>query len=114
MTEMASDLLYIVRNNQKLYKELGFDEETSKKVNYYNEKLSGSYSIKKTLPVFSNLKYDDLNVKNGTEALVTYATFPKLSKNEFEKRYNALLEYCKQDTWAMVEILNGLRNLAKS
>jgi hypothetical protein len=114
MTEMASDLLYIVRNNSKFYKELGYDEESSKKVNYYHENLSGSYSIKKTLPVFSNLKYDDLDVKNGTEALVTYATFPKLSREEYEKRYNALLEYCKQDTWAMVEILDSLRKMTKS
>lgn len=113
MTRIASDLLYIVRNNSKFYEELGLDEEAIKTVNYYNEKLSGSYSIKKTLPVFSELKYDDLDVKNGTEALVTYATFPKLSNIEFKEKYNSLIEYCKQDTWAMVVILKELRKLAK-
>lgn len=113
MTEMASDLLYIVRNNSKLYLDLGMDEDEAKTVNYYHEKLSGSYSIKKTLPVFSDLKYDDLDVKNGTEALVTYATFPKLNAKEFNEKYNSLIEYCKQDTWAMVVILNKLREIVK-
>jgi hypothetical protein len=81
MVDMASDLLYIVRNNPPFYEALGYDKEDAKKVNYYHEKLSGSYSIKKTLPVLGDLKYDDLDVKNGTEALVTYATFPSLSTN---------------------------------
>lgn len=111
MVDMASDLLYIVKNNPRFYENLGFDSEESKKVNYYHENLSGSYSIKKTLPVFSDLSYHDLEVQNGTEALVTYATFPRLSEKEFDARYNALIEYCKQDTWAMVIILNKLRQL---
>jgi hypothetical protein len=112
MVDMASDLLYIVKNNQKFYEELGFDEE-SKLVNYYHENLSGSYSIKKTLPVFSDLSYHDLDVNNGTEALVTYATFPRLSSKEFDVKYHSLLEYCKQDTWAMVAILDKLRQIVK-
>lgn len=113
MLDIASDLLYIVRNNTKLYEDLGMDKEEAKIVNYYHYMLSGSYSIKKTLPVFSDLKYDDLDVKNGTEALVTYATFSNLKESELKKKYNALIEYCKQDTWAMVVILDALRNIIK-
>ena len=30
-------------------------------------------------------------------------------KEEYQYKYNKLLEYCKQDTWAMVEILWGLK-----
>jgi hypothetical protein len=111
MRDMASDLLYIVRNNSKFYEELGFDKEEARIVNYYHELLSGSYSIKKTLPVFSNLSYKDLDVQNGTEALVTYASFPKMTKEEFNLKYNSLIEYCKQDTWAMVIILDKLRKI---
>jgi hypothetical protein len=111
MRDMASDLLYIVRNNSKFYEELGFDKEEARLVNYYHELLSGSYSIKKTLPVFSNLSYKDLDVQNGTEALVTYASFPKMTKEEFNLKYNSLIEYCKQDTWAMVIILDKLRKI---
>lgn len=104
------DLLWIINNNQKLYEELGFTEE-SKLVNYYHKNLSGSYSIKKTLPLFSKLSYENLEVKNGTEAIVEYANYDKMSKEELILKQEALRIYCKQDTWAMVEILNALRNL---
>jgi len=109
----ASDLLYIVRGNPTFYKSLNYDEEEAKKVNFYDSHLSGSYSIKKTLPVFSDLKYDDLDVKNGTQALVTYAMFKDMTKEELDFKYNSLLEYCKQDTWAMVVILDKIRKLVK-
>ena len=109
----GSDLLYILRGNPAFYKELGYDEVDAKKVNFYDLHLSGSYSIKKTLPVFSDLKYDDLDVKNGTQALVTYAMFSNMTKEEHDFKYNSLLEYCKQDTWAMVVILDKIRKMIK-
>jgi len=111
--ETGSDLLYIVKGSSSFYKEMNYDDVEAKKVNYYHKNLSGSYSIKKTLPVFSDLKYDDLDVKNGTQALVTYAMFDKMTKEEHEFKYNSLIEYCKQDTWAMVVILDKLRELVK-
>lgn len=110
MLENASDLLYIVKNNKTFYEELGTLKADI--VNYYHENLSGSYSIKKTLPVFSNLTYDDLEVKNGAEALVTYAKFKNMQEDEKKQNYEALKEYCKQDTWAMVVILNKLREMS--
>ena len=109
--ETASDLLYIVKGNSSFYKAMNYDDVEAKKVNYYHKNLSGSYSIKKTLPVFSDLKYDDLDVKNGTQALVTYAMFDKMAKEERDFKYNSLLEYCKQDTWAMVVILDKIRKM---
>lgn len=105
------DLLEIIDNNRELYKSLGFDDYNSSTVNYYNNEQSGSYSIKKTLPLFTNLTYHDLDVQNGVEALVEYSLFDKMTPAELEKSRNALTEYCKQDTWAMVEILKGLRRL---
>ncbi len=113
MIDMASDLLYIVRNNSKFYESIGFDKEDAKKINYYHEDLSGSYSIKKTLPVFSDLSYKDLDVKNGTEALVTYANYQNMTEKEFKIKYKSLVEYCKQDTWAMFVILEKLRGISK-
>lgn len=104
------DLLWIINNNQKIYQELGFKEE-AKLVNYYHKDLSGSYSIKKTLPIFSNLTYENLEVKNGTEAIIEYANYNKMSKEELALKQEALRIYCRQDTWAMVEILNALRKL---
>ncbi len=110
MIDNAYDLLYIVRNNKELFENLGV--ENAEIINYYHEDLSGSYSIKKTLPVFSNLSYSDMGVKNGTEALVTYARFQYMSAEEKNQKYNQLLDYCKLDTWAMVVILDKLREIS--
>lgn len=105
------DLIDIVKTNEKYYLSLGFDETESKLINYYNSDLRGSYSIKKVLPLFSDLSYDDLNVQNGTEAIYSYIKFRYLSKEEIEELRNDLLEYCRQDTWAMVVILDKLRKM---
>lgn len=107
------DLIYLLKTKKDFFMELGYDEETAKKVNFYDQKMSGSYSIKKTLPIFSNLNYADLEIHNGVEALVEYANYDSMNEEEFNLKYEALKEYCKQDTWAMVEILNGLRELVK-
>ena len=76
--------------------------------------MSGSYSIKKTLPVLSDLTYKNLEVKNGTEALVTYSLYDDMTPDELERAKKNLRVYCKQDTWAMVVILDALRNLVKN
>ena len=107
------DLLFLIKSNGKLYEELGYGEEEAKIFNYYHKDLSGSFSIKKVLPIFSELSYKDMEVGNGMEALTTFATFPDLDEITFNKKYKALIEYCKQDTWAMVEILKELRSLSK-
>ena len=107
------DLLWIVNNNKEFYKQKGFSEKESETFNFYDERLSGSFSIKKTLPVFSNLSYKDLEIQNGTEALIVYANYKKMSKEEFKKQTEALKKYCSQDTWAMVEILNALRKMVQ-
>ena len=114
INNMVFDLLDIVKTNKKLFMKLGFSEEESNLFNYYHPNLDGSFSIKKVLPLFSNLNYKDLNVSNGVEALVTYSKFDKMEKQEYMNAYNSLLEYCKQDTWAMVEILQKLRELSKN
>lgn len=103
------DLIYIVRTNGPLYRSLGYSDRDSKNINYYHENLGGSYSIKKVLPLFTNLSYASLNIANGEEAYVAYANFPKLDEETFKQTYDDLVEYCQQDTWAMVEVLNGLR-----
>lgn len=109
----GSDLLYIIKGNSDFYKSLNYSDSESKRVNFYDYRLSGSYSIKKTLPIFSDLSYSNLDVKNGTEALVTYASFKTMPSELKRLKYNSLLEYCKQDTWAMVVILNKIREMVK-
>ena len=113
MYNRGFDLLWLVNTKTELYEELGFDKERASLPNYYNKDLSGSYSIKKTLPVFSDLSYKDLTVKNGTEAIVAYASYNKMTKEEYDLYYEALKIYCQQDTWAMVVILQALRELCQ-
>ncbi len=109
IANMLFDLMYVVKNNSKLYEELGFDEERSGKYNYYHTNMNGSYSIKKVLPLFTDLSYKDLEVSNGVDAIVAYG---KLETHpDKEKLMENMIEYCKQDTWAMVKILEGLRKL---
>jgi len=109
--ERIFDLLDIVKGNAKLFQALGFTEDIAKEINFYHNRLDGSFSIKKVLPIFSDLSYKELVVANGMDAVATYARFPKIEKAEFDKLYQALVEYCKQDTWAMVEILQKLKNI---
>ena len=111
MVDRLFDLMHLLKGNQKLYSALGFTVEESKTINYYHNDLNGSFSIKKVLPVFSNLTYQGMGIANGTDALVAYARFPLMDEETFKTTYLDLKEYCKQDTWAMVEILNQLRKI---
>ena len=99
------DLMKVVKGDKEIQGE--------SMMNYYHRKMQGSFSIKKVLPLFSHLNHQDLDVKHGGEAMEVYANFPNYDKKTFEQKYEALIEYCKLDTYAMVEILDGLRKLSE-
>lgn len=109
--ERLFDLQHIVESNSKLYEKLGFTKEEASMFNFYDERLNGSFSIKYVLPIFSNLSYASLEVSNGMEAMSVYASYNDMNEFQLKEAYTNLINYCKQDTWAMVEILNKLRNL---
>lgn len=112
IVDRTYDLIHIIRGNEKLFHMLGFGKES--KFNFYHPNMHGSYSIKKVLPVLSDLTYKGMPIGNGTQALVTYAKFPEMKKENhalFKKNYEDLLAYCKQDTWAMYVVLEALRKL---
>ena len=111
LNEMMFDLMYIVNTKSSLYEELGIDKDRAKIMNYYHKDFNGSFSIKKVLPVFSDLNYDDMEIGNGMDALITYANYTNMSESEFKYKYDKLVEYCKQDTYAMYEILKEMRKL---
>lgn len=109
----TKDLMHLLKNNSKMAEELNLENNN---FNYYDPAQHGSFSIKKVLPTLTSLSYDNLAVRNGNEALISYARLPKLYEQNYEKykiEYNNMLEYCKQDTWAMVLILNQLRKLVE-
>jgi hypothetical protein len=114
INERIFDLLFLIKSNTKFYMELGYPQDEAKLFNYYHKDLSGSFSIKKVLPVLSDLTYDGMEVSGGMEAVIAYASFPNIDEKTYDKKYRALIDYCKQDTWAMVEVLGKLREMTIS
>ena len=83
---------------------------------YYTKAMQGSYSIKYVLPaLFPNdpeLDYSNLSlVHNGSEAMSIFSELETKSKEEQEKIRDALLKYCKLDTFAMVKIWEKLKEI---
>ncbi|PAT01804.1 hypothetical protein CI105_04765 [Candidatus Izimaplasma bacterium ZiA1] len=111
INERLYDLLHVVKTNSKMFISLGYDDERSKTVNYYHEDLHGSFSIKKVLPIFSDLTYKGMVVGNGMEAVYAYARYKQYDETSLKVTREALTKYCQQDTWAMVEILKELRKI---
>ncbi len=77
----------------------------------YHPNFNNSFSIKTVLPALvQKLSYKDMNIADGTAALIAYQKLlkPEISKAEKEKIRKDLLAYCKLDTLAMVEIYKVL------
>jgi hypothetical protein len=76
-----------------------------KQGHYRHPDMIGSSSIKKVLPVLiPELSYENLNIGEGRTASLTYSQLPTMDSETREQKILDLLEYCKQDTWAMVRI----------
>jgi hypothetical protein len=105
------DLMNVVDTKTSFYEDQGYSKEEATLPNFVHEDMQGSYSIKKVLPVFTDLSYSDLVISNGSVAMITYAKLPLMTKDEKEKTRSELIAYCRQDTWAMVEITNGINEL---
>ncbi len=78
---------------------------------YYHPAFGGSYSIKAVLPaVVPALDYGDLAIQEGAIAAHEYyrMVFKETDWVTKESIQQALLEYCKRDTMAMMELRRGL------
>lgn len=80
---------------------------------HYNQHSSAS--IKKVLPSFTNLNYDDMEIHNGSEAMERYSAFIRgeLTKEEEQILFDGLDKYCEQDTYAMVLLMKVLYQKSK-
>lgn len=83
----------------------------------YHPAFNGSFSLKDILaPLVPELTYDDLVIVDGRVASVEIARLlfvaGKIPKHEHERVRRDLLNYCERDTWAMVKLLERLRELA--
>jgi predicted RecB family nuclease len=88
------DLLPVVRNN------------------VYHPAFAGSYSLKAVLPALvPNMSYDGMAVADGQAAGLAWEALVHgdLDCNERGRIRKALLEYCGQDTLALVRLLQNLR-----
>lgn len=84
---------------------------------YYDPKFNGSYSIKVVMPTMvpeMSKDYIELDsISNGADAMSAYPKLcdKALSTIEKDKIRHGLLEYCKLDTYAMVKVLESLRQI---
>ena len=80
---------------------------------YYVPEMQGSYSLKYVLPaIVPNNNYEGMPISDGGEAMIAFESLLNESdKNVIDTTRKNLLEYCKMDTMAMVEILNRLLNI---
>ena len=88
------DLLLVVRNH------------------VYHPAFGGSYSLKYVLPALvPQMSYEGMDVANGTDAGVAWESLVRgnLDQVQRDKIKKAPLDYCGQDTLAMVKLLEKLR-----
>ena len=81
--------------------------ELFRKGYYVDYRFKGSASIKNVLPVLCpELSYKELTIGEGTAAMLGWyeMVYGKVSEERRGTLKRDLLEYCKLDTWAMVEI----------
>lgn len=82
----------------------------------YSWKQKGSHSIKQVLPAFvKGMSYDGMAIGNGGEAMEAYHEMCALvdRPEELAEQRKALLEYCRQDTLAMVRLVSSMETKAK-
>jgi hypothetical protein len=83
----------------------------------YHPDFRGSFSLKYVLtPLVPDLTYNDLVIVDGRVASVEIARLlfvaDKIPQHERDRVRQDLLDYCERDTWAMVRLLERLRELA--
>jgi len=76
----------------------------------YRWEMEGSYSLKYVLPALvPELKYEEMEISDGGMAANAWLRLWEMDDSgEIDRVRNALLEYCKLDTFAMVRILEKL------
>jgi hypothetical protein len=78
----------------------------------YHPAFGGSFSLKYVLPALvPEMTYEGMDVANGTDAGVAWEKLLRggLDQSEREKTRKALLDYCSQDTLAMVKLIDKLK-----
>lgn len=85
------------------------------KRNVYHPGFRGSFSLKSVLPaLLPELTYEGMEVGNGEEAGLAWERMLRRDTPTYEsaRLKQALLAYCRQDTWALVALLRFIRDKA--
>lgn len=86
---------------------------------YYVPAMGGSFSIKSVLPALfpddPELDYHNLDERcqNGGDAMTIFPRIKDMEPEEAKASRQALLNYCKLDTWAMVKVWERLEQRAQ-
>ena len=86
---------------------------------YYTPAMGGSFSIKSVLPALfpddPELNYHNLDERcqNGGDAMSIFPKIKDMAPEEQLATRNALLEYCRLDTYAMVKVWQKLVEVSK-
>jgi len=85
-----------------------------KKKHIYTKEMQGSYSIKSVLPaLIPKMSYENMVITDGRGASDAYATLHWVEDTEKRQSIRqALRDYCKLDTLAMVELLKAMSKFA--
>jgi hypothetical protein len=78
----------------------------------YHPQFAGSYSLKAVLPALvPEMSYAGMTVSNGQTAGLAWETLVggTLDETERERTRRALLQYCGQDTLALVRLIDKLQ-----
>ena len=81
---------------------------------YFHPKMQCSHSLKSVLPsLVPKLNYQDLNIKDGLEAMLAYQKLIDTPNSPDEnKALGQLVSYCERDTYALFEVCRALQKLA--
>jgi Domain of unknown function(DUF2779) len=80
----------------------------------YHPAFAGSYSLKSVLPALvPDMTYEGMEVADGSEAGLAWESLVRggLDCRECDKTRKGLLDYCRQDTLALVKIIAMLRSI---
>ena len=111
LAEMYDDLAEQLMNIHDHISDLMIPFE---KKSFYSAAMEGSYSIKYVLPALypddPSLDYHKLEgIHHGGEASDAFKYMKRLTPEERAKTRENLLKYCGLDTYAMVKVLEKLR-----
>ena len=91
-----------------------WDALSAIRAHVYHPEFRGSYSLKWVLPALvPDMTYEGMEVAEGGEAGLAWEKMvhAEAGSKERKRLRDALLAYCKQDTLAMVRLLEVLRSV---